>query len=115
MRHAASRSVGHWRRQSRAGPDDARVAIIASGGLSHFVIDEDLDRGLIAAAQNGDMERVAAIPELMYESGTAEAKNWLPLIGAMHTAGLDMTLVDYVPCFRSEGGTGNAMCFAFWG
>ena len=95
-------------------PGDARVAIIASGGMSHFVIDEELDRGLIAAVQSRDMARVAAIPELMYESGTAEAKNWLPLIGAMDSAGLDMTLVDYVPCFRSEGGTGNAMCFAYW-
>ena len=27
---------------------------------------------------------------------------------------LDMTLVDYVPCYRSEAGTGNAMAFAYW-
>ena len=28
--------------------------------------------------------------------------------------GRDMTLVDYVPCYRSEAGTGNAMGFAYW-
>ncbi len=23
-------------------------------------------------------------------------------------------LIDYVPCYRSEAGTGNAMAFAYW-
>ena len=27
---------------------------------------------------------------------------------------LNFSLVDYVPCYRSEAGTGNAMCFAYW-
>jgi hypothetical protein len=25
-----------------------------------------------------------------------------------------MNLVDYVPCYRSVAGTGNAMAFAWW-
>jgi seryl-tRNA synthetase len=25
-----------------------------------------------------------------------------------------MKLLDYVPCYRSEAGTGNAMAFATW-
>jgi 3-O-methylgallate 3,4-dioxygenase len=33
----------------------------------------------------------------------------------MAECGMDMTLVDYVPCYRSEAGTGNAMGFAYWG
>ena len=93
---------------------DLRVAIIASGGLTHFVIDEALDRGLLEAVQAGDVSRIAMMPESSFESGTAEIKNWLPLIGAMTHAGLSMTVVDYVPCYRSEAGTGNAMCFAYW-
>ena len=24
------------------------------------------------------------------------------------------TVVDYVPCYRSEAGTGNAMGFVYW-
>ena len=32
----------------------------------------------------------------------------------MTDCGLDMTLLDYVPCYRSEAGTGNAMGFAYW-
>ena len=30
-------------------PEDARVAVVASGGLSHFVVDEDQDRRLLKA------------------------------------------------------------------
>jgi len=25
-----------------------------------------------------------------------------------------MTLIDYVPCYRSEAGTGSGMGFAYW-
>ena len=32
-----------------AFPADARVGIAASGGLSHFVVDEELDRAFLAA------------------------------------------------------------------
>jgi hypothetical protein len=95
-------------------PSEARVAVIASGGLTHYVIDEGLDRDFLDAAKAGDHERIVAIPENRYEAGTAEIKNWLPLVGAMTALGLPMTLVDYVPCYRSEAGTGNAMGFAYW-
>ena len=27
----------------------------------------------------------------------------------------DGAFVDYVPCYRSKAGTGNAMGFAYWG
>jgi hypothetical protein len=25
-----------------------------------------------------------------------------------------MTLIDYVPCYRSEAGTGHGVTFAYW-
>ena len=34
---------------------DLRVVVIASGGLSHFVVDEELDRRVIAAIKNRDV------------------------------------------------------------
>jgi len=36
------------------------------------------------------------------------------VIAAMHAAGLKYHQVDYVPCYRSEAGTGNAMAFVYW-
>jgi hypothetical protein len=95
-------------------PSDARVAIFASGGLSHFVIDEDLDRKVLDAFANNDRDTLVSIPENLYQSGTSEIKNWIPVAAAMGAAGKTMTLVDYVPCYRSEAGTGNAMGFVYW-
>jgi aromatic ring-opening dioxygenase catalytic subunit (LigB family) len=92
----------------------ARVAIMASGGLSHFVLDEEFDRAVISAMQKGDEDTLARLPENVFKVGTAEIKNWYPVIAAMNAAGRRYHPVDYVPCYRSEAGTGNGMCFAYW-
>lgn len=94
---------------------DATVAVFASGGLSHFVIDEDLDRTVLDALAGNDADTLNAIPEDLYQAGSSEIKNWIPVAAIMAECGLPMTLVDYVPCYRSEAGTGNAMGFAYWG
>jgi hypothetical protein len=91
-----------------------RVAVMASGGLTHFVIDEDFDQQVIAAMKAGDEDTLAKLPESYFKVGTAEIKNWYPVISAMNAAGLKYHQVDYIPCYRSEAGTGNAMCFAYW-
>lgn len=91
-----------------------RVALVASGGLTHFVIDEDLDQTVIAAMKSGDEDTLAKLPENVFKVGTAEIKNWYPVIAAMNAAGRKYHQVDYVPCYRSEAGTGNAMCFSYW-
>jgi len=41
-------------------------------------------------------------------------KNWIPVAGDMAELPFEMTLVDYVPCYRSATGTGNAMGFVYW-
>jgi hypothetical protein len=91
-----------------------RIAVMASGGLTHFVIDEELDRAILAAMEKGDEKALEAIPENVFKVGTAEIKNWYPVIAAMNAEGRRFHKVDYVPCYRSEAGTGNAMCFAYW-
>lgn len=104
---AILRAVQSW-------PAKARVALIASGGLSHFVIDEEIDRAVLAALRAGEIEELAGFGESIYQSGTSEIKNWIPVAGAMAELGLPMSLVDYVPCYRSEAGTGNGMGFVYW-
>ncbi len=104
---ALARAIASW-------PGDAKVAFIASGGMTHFVLDESLDRELLDAMQAGDAARLAAVPENLFQSGTSEIKNWIVVAGVMAEAGLTMSLVDYVPCYRSEAGTGSAMGFARW-
>jgi hypothetical protein len=95
-------------------PGEARVAVIASGGLTHFVIDEAFDRQMLEAMQARDEDALAAIDESWLNGNTGEMRNWFPAVAAANAAGLRMMLVDYVPCYRSIAGTGNAMGFAFW-
>jgi 3-O-methylgallate 3,4-dioxygenase len=97
-----------------AWPGDQTVALIGSGGLTHFVIDEAFDREVLAAIEAADAKRFESLPEAYFQSGTSETKNWIVVAGAMAEAGLKMRLIDYVPCYRSEAGTGSAMGFAAW-
>jgi hypothetical protein len=104
---ALARAVASW-------PEDSKVAVIGSGGLTHFVIDEAFDREVLDAMQSGDIKTLTSLPEAMFQSGTSEIKNWIVVAGMMTEAGLKMNLLDYVPCYRSEAGTGSAMGFAHW-
>ncbi|MEO5922912.1 MAG: protocatechuate 3,4-dioxygenase [Bryobacteraceae bacterium] len=104
---ALGRAIQSW-------PEDLRVGVIASGGLTHFVIDEAFDAQLLDAMLTGNAASLANVGEEMFQSGTSEVKNWIAVAGIMAEAGLKMRLVDYVPCYRSEAGTGSAMGFACW-
>lgn len=101
------RAIDSW-------PGDARVALIASGGLTHFVIDEEVDHAVMDALKSRKIEGVAALGEPIFQAGTSEVKNWVPVAGAMAELGYEPTIIDYVPCYRSEAGTGNAMGFVYW-
>lgn len=92
----------------------ANVALFASGGLSHFVIDEQLDMALLEALRRQNAAELTAIREELLQSGSSEIKNWIALAGAMDETTLDFRLVNYVPCYRSEAGTGTANAFVFW-
>jgi hypothetical protein len=69
---------------------------------------------VIKAMQNRDEAALAAIPESDLLGNTCEMRNWIPLSAAMNESGKKMTLVDYVPCYRTDAGTGNAMGFVYW-
>lgn len=93
---------------------DARVAVVGTGGLSHLVIDEQLDRDVLAALQEKDEALLTSMPEGPLVFGTSEIRNWVVTAGAMHDAETPMTLVCYEPCYRSPAGTGCACAFAYW-
>jgi hypothetical protein len=94
--------------------EDAKVVVFASGGLTHFVIYEYLDQRVLKAMQAPDEAALAAIPESYLLGNTCEIRNWIPLSVGMNALNKKMTLVDYVPCYRTEAGTGNAMGFVYW-
>ena len=104
---ALARAIASW-------PQDLKVMLVASGGMTHFVIDEEFDAAVLDAMKKGDELALARLPESMFQAGTSEIKNWIVVAGAMAEAGLKMRLIDYVACYRSTAGTGSAMGFAHW-
>ena len=96
----------------RSWPEGARVGILASGGLSHFLVSERLDRRVLDACAAHDAATLCAIPEVLMQSGTSEIKNWISVAGACHD--LQFDLVDYVAGYRTPAGTGTGLAFATW-
>ena len=86
--------------------------MLASGGLSHFVVDEGLDEMALDGMKERSVAKLGALPREKLHSGNSEIRNWISVTGA--TEHLKMELVDYVPCYRSPAGTGCAMGFATW-
>ncbi len=99
-------------RAVRTWDADARVGILGSGGLTHFVVDEDLDRMVMEACRTGDAKALKSIDPRLINSGTSEIRNWIVVAGACEH--LETKWQDYVPCYRSEAGTGCGMGFAIW-
>ncbi len=108
-------AFGHaLKRAIDALPAGLRVGIVASGGLTHFCVDEEFDRTVLAAMQARDEAALAALPESYFYGNTCEIKSWFALAACMNDCGMSMRMIDYVPCYRSVAGTGSAMGFAVW-
>ena len=95
-----------------AWPVQARVGILASGGLSHFVVDEELDQWAIEGMKEKSIAKLSSLPRERLNAGSSEIRNWISAAGAAEH--LEMDLIDYVPCYRSPAGTGCGMGFATW-
>jgi 3-O-methylgallate 3,4-dioxygenase len=96
-----------------AFPARERVGVIASGGLSHFTVDEELDRSVLSSCKNADGKGFMAIPVDKLNSGSSEIRNWIVTAGAAQA--LRTKWQEYVPLYRTPAGTGCGMAFAEWG
>jgi 3-O-methylgallate 3,4-dioxygenase len=93
-------------------PEEKRIGILASGGLSHFTVDETLDRLVLAACRERDTAALAAIPRAKLNSGNSEIRNWIVAAGAAES--LSTAWQEYEPLYRTPAGTGCGMAFACW-
>ncbi|MEJ0018410.1 MAG: hypothetical protein WDN25_17985 [Acetobacteraceae bacterium] len=98
------------RRAVEAYPGDGRIGVLASGGLSHFVVDEAFDQALIEALRRKDMAFFRSAPLAKLMSGSSEMRNWICLAGALGPLSLDW--VSYVPGYRTPALSGTGLCFA---
>ncbi len=96
----------------RASPRPARVALVASGGLSHFVVDEALDRRVLRALGEDDGATLSSLPRAALNSGSSEILNWVALAGAVTP--LSLKWHEYQPLYRTPAGTGVGAAFALW-
>ncbi|MGY6259130.1 DODA-type extradiol aromatic ring-opening family dioxygenase [Paraburkholderia caledonica] len=105
--------------------DGKRVAIYASGGLSHFSagfpyahydgplgyghISEEFDRKIIAHLLAGDGKKLSELSNSdLLENGELELRTWIILLGAVHGAKADV--LAYEPFYRAI----MAMSVAKW-
>jgi len=93
-------------------PGDARVGIVGSGGLSHFVVDEALDRGVLDACARRDADALQTLPGRKLNSGSSEIRMWICAAGAAEH--LDFRWSRYVPGYRTPAGSGTGLGFALW-
>lgn len=110
---ARCHSIGrHVRNVVEAWDKDARVAIIASGGLSHFITDEELDRGVLEALRTHDGAYLRSVPPPALKSGSSEILNWILVGGAVEH--LAHAWTEYLPIYRTPAGSGIGMGFCAW-
>jgi hypothetical protein len=95
-----------------SSPSALRVAIVASGGLSHFVVDEGLDRQVIEAFISNDPTALRSIPRGALNSGSSEILNWIMTAGALQ--GIPLHWHEYQPLYRTPAGTGVGAAFCEW-
>ena len=100
------------RRAIQGWPGNERVAVIGTGGLSVGVLEEDLDRNTIAAMGNHDVQALGKLNREWLQGPTGEILLWIATAGA--AGHLDMELLEYLPAYRSAGGTGCGLAFARW-
>ncbi|NQW22940.1 MAG: extradiol ring-cleavage dioxygenase [SAR202 cluster bacterium] len=91
---------------------DKKVAVVGSGGLSHFLVDEEIDQLAIKGMMEKDAAQLASLPRYRLNSGSSEILNWITAAGSCEH--LKMEMVDYVPVYRSPAGTGGGWGFALW-
>ncbi|WFU45666.1 extradiol ring-cleavage dioxygenase (plasmid) [Bradyrhizobium sp. CB82] len=95
-----------------SSPSNLRVAVAASGGLSHFVVDEQLDRKVLNAIRCKHPQVLRGLTRGELNSGSSEILNWIMTAGASEHLTNDWS--DYYPAYRTPAGTGTGIAFATW-
>jgi len=91
------------RRAVEAFAGDIKVGVLASGGLSHFLVDEDFDRAILKACAGKDANFLRNLPRNKLNAGSSEILNWVALAGASEH--LDLNWFEYVPGYRISWST----------
>lgn len=89
---------------------DERVAVLTTGGLSVYTIDEALDRWLLEQIRTGEQEKLTnlfVVDSNNVRGETGELRNWVTMSSTLD--GVKGTILDYIPCYHGICG----MAFAY--
>jgi hypothetical protein len=92
--------------------EDLRVAVLGSGGLSHFVVDEELDLRILNHLEGDSAQVLREVPRCALNEGSSEILNWILTAGAV--SHLPLVWKAYEPVQRTPAGTGIGLGFAVW-
>jgi len=93
-------------------PENLRIGFLASGGLSHFAAEEDLDRSVLDALERKDRAFLAGLDPKRLQSGSSEIRNWIVLAAVAQD--LALKWASYTPGYRTPALTGTGLAFAAW-
>lgn len=96
-------------------PKPLRAGLLASGGLSHFVVDEELDTAVLQALRIHDLDFLATLDPKRLQAGSSEIRSWISAAAACASAKLRLKWMDYIPAYRTPALTGIGLGFARWG
>jgi hypothetical protein len=112
-RAARCHDIGRVLRKSiEESSEDLRVIVLASGGLSHFTVDEELDHRVLDGFTAGKADLIRSLPAKALNSGSSEIRNWIAVAGAVE--GMENRWMEYQPLYRTPAGTGIGAAFAAW-
>ena len=100
------------RRAVQSWTGNERVAVIGTGGLSVGVLEEELDRSILAAMGSHDIDALSKLNRDRLQGPTGETLLYIATAGAAEH--LKMEVLEYIPGYRSPAGTGCGMAFVRW-
>ncbi|MFT5196121.1 MAG: aromatic ring-opening dioxygenase catalytic subunit (LigB family) [Cellvibrionaceae bacterium] len=93
-------------------PDNLNVGVLASGGISHFVVNEEWDREMMDLMREGDEVKLMEIPIPMLQSGNSEILNWIALVSACQHLAAKWDV--YTPIYSQGHREGVGFGFMEW-
>ena len=98
--------------ESWGGGVGTKIAVMTSGGLSHFTVDEELDRTALKGMVDNDAEILTSLPRHRLHSAASETLNWVTISGALEH--LKAEKIGYEPVYRTNAGSGGGWGMVQW-
>jgi hypothetical protein len=101
-----------FRRAIEESAPGKRVAVLCSVGMSHFVVNEELDRKVLDGIRNNDTASLCSIPPKLLSGPNGQIRDLLVTAGIME--GRRVLWSEYIPVYRTPAGTGVGVGFVRW-